>query len=162
MAAPDGSRRGVIDQAVRDLLYHYARTVDEQRFHDWLDLFTEDGSYSVMTYENRRDQCLYLLKDDGLEARKERVAYLMGYWQNARGKTLHTIANIVCHPLAEDEVRSRSYLVVYRTGEDGVPQLYACGESEDTLVKQGERWLFRERRVTVDNELLPPNFTELL
>jgi 3-phenylpropionate/cinnamic acid dioxygenase small subunit len=154
--------RAAIEHSIRDLLHRYARTVDEQRFHDWLDLFTEDGSYSLMTYENSRDQCLLLFKDDGQEALKERVAYLMGYWQSSRGKTLHTITNIECQPVSETEVRSRSYLVVYRTAEEGVPQLYTCGESQDTLVHQGDGWRFRERRVTVDNGILPPNFTELL
>jgi hypothetical protein len=30
---------------VEDFLYHEARLLDERRFHEWLDLFTEDLVY---------------------------------------------------------------------------------------------------------------------
>ena len=38
---------------VEDFLYHEARLLDERRFHEWLDLFTEDVVYWMPTRSNR-------------------------------------------------------------------------------------------------------------
>jgi 3-phenylpropionate/cinnamic acid dioxygenase small subunit len=151
-----------VEAEIRSALHHYARTIDQKRYYDWLNLFTDDGSYAVITYENLQDQGLYLYKDDGRAALEERVVYLVGYWKVARGKTLHTVSNIEVTPVSADEAKCTSYFVVYYTGDEGVTELYSCGECHDTLVKRDGRWLFREHKVVVDNGILPPNFTELL
>jgi anthranilate 1,2-dioxygenase small subunit len=150
-----------LETEIAKALYRYARTVDEQRFHDWLDMFTDDCQYAVTTYENYIDQGLYLFKEDK-EGMKLRAAHLLGVWQNARGKTLHTISNIDVTEASEDEARVSSYLVVYRTVADGITQLHCCGQCDDLLVRREGQWLFKQRHVVVDNNLLPYNFTELL
>jgi 3-phenylpropionate/cinnamic acid dioxygenase small subunit len=160
MAQLDPMQAALLRAEIQDALYRHASVLDQRRYYEWVDLFTADGSYSVITYGNLNHQGLFLLKDDGKEAIKERVAYLMGYWQMERGKTLHVVSNIQLTDLKANEARCRSSFVVYRTGEDGVPKLYSCGEYLDVLVKREERWLFRERKVVIDNETLPPNFTE--
>ncbi|RMG44976.1 MAG: hypothetical protein D6723_18805 [Acidobacteria bacterium] len=154
--------RLLVEKEIEDLLYEYARLIDEQRYYDWIDLFTEDGSYSAITVENLKDQGLFLFKDDGKEALKERIAYLMGYWQVPRSPTLHLVSNLTVNQLKESEAKCRSYYHIYRIGEDGVPQFYSCGVYEDLLVKHDGRWRFRQRKVIVYNNTLPPNFTELL
>ena len=151
-----------VQTEARDFLYRYARVVDERRYLDWVDLFTEDATYSGITHENEHDQGLYLFKDEGKEALKVRAAWLIGLWQVERGKTLHTVTNIDVTDVAANEVRTRSYFVIYRTGDDGITQFHACGEYHDILVQQDGRWLFRERKAIVDANTLPPAFTELL
>ncbi len=150
------------EDQIRLLLFDCARIIDHQRFLEWLELFTDDGIYSAITYENHQENGLYLFKDDGQESLKERVTFLMGFWQVGRSKTLHTVSNIRITPIGEDEASVNSYFVVYRTADDGVTQFHACGEYEDHLVRQEGRWLFRERKVIVDNGLLPSHFTDLL
>ena len=147
---------------IEKALFNYARTLDEQRFHDWIELFTEDGTYSVMTYDNQQDQGLYLLQDEGREALKERAAYALGFWQAPRGKMLHAISNIDAEVVSAGEVSVRSYLIVYRTEREADSQFHTCGSADDVLVNQDGRWLFKRRAVVVDNGILPPNFTELL
>src|SRR5262249_35581576 len=66
-----------VEAEIRSALHHYARTIDQKRYYDWLNLFTDDGSYAVITYENLQDQGLYLYKDDGRAALEERVVYLV-------------------------------------------------------------------------------------
>ena len=150
------------EEQIRALMFECARLVDHQRFREWLDLFTEDGSYSAITYENNRENGLYLFKDDGKESLKERVTFLMGFWQVGRGKTLHTLSNISITPLQDDEASANSYFVIYRTGDDGVTRFHACGEYEDHLVRQDGRWLFKKRKAIVDNGILPSHFTDLI
>jgi 3-phenylpropionate/cinnamic acid dioxygenase small subunit len=147
---------------IEKLFRAYARLLDQRRFAEWTDLFTEDGAYLVVTYENLQDQGLLLFKDDGREALKERAAFALGYYQSERCKTLHVVSNVEVDDASGNETICNSYFVVYRTPADGLPQLYSCGEYRDRLVKKTGRWMFRERLVVVDNETLPENFTELL
>ena len=160
--APGSDQAQPVEDQIQNLLFSYARIADQQRFLEWLDLFTEDASYSAITYENLHDQGLYLFKDDGKEAMKERVTFLMGFWQVGRGKTLHMVSNIQVSDIQENGAKARSYFVIYRTGDDGVTQFHACGEYDDTLVRQDGRWLFQQRKVIVDNGVLPSHFTDLL
>lgn len=147
---------------IEKLLRTYARLLDERRFAEWVDVFTEDGAYLAVTHENLQDQGLLLFKDDGREALKERAAFVMGYYQSERCKTLHVVSNIEVGAASDNEATCSSYFVVYRTAADGLPRLYSCGEYRDRLVRKNGRWLFRERLVVVDNGTLPENFTELL
>ena len=144
------------------LLHHAARLADERRFEEWVGLFSEDGSYSAITHENFHDQGLYLFKDDGIEALKERAIFLMGFWKVPRGKTLHTITNIEVEPRDADSVTARSYFTLFRTGDMEHSELHACGEYQDEFVRAHGQWLFKQRRVIVDSNVLPPKFTELL
>jgi 3-phenylpropionate/cinnamic acid dioxygenase small subunit len=151
-----------IEREIVALLYRAARLADEQRFEEWVGLFTEDGSYSAITHENQNDQGLYLFKDDGIEALKERAVFLMGFWKVPRGKTLHTVNNIEVDVYGDDAARAKSYFTIYRSGDLEQTSLHACGEYRDELQRQNGQWLFGERRVIVDSMVLPPEFTELL
>ena len=152
----------LLEREVSQTLYRYARAIDEQRVHDWLDMFSDDGRYGVMTYENAQEQGMYLHREDK-EGMKIRAAHLLGVWQNPRGKTLHSFSNIEVEAVDGDQVNVQSCFIVYRTDMmTGETQFHSCGRARDVLVKQDGRWLFRDRDVTVDNSLLPPNFTELL
>ena len=144
------------------LLHRAARLADERHFEEWVGLFSEDGSYSAITHENFHDQGLYLFKDDGIEALKERAIFLMGFWKVPRGKTLHTITNIEVEPRDDDSVTARSYFTLFRTGDMEHSELHACGEYQDEFVHDNGQWLFKQRRVIVDSNVLPPKFTELL
>jgi benzoate/toluate 1,2-dioxygenase beta subunit len=154
--------RDNIETEIIALLHRAARLADERRFEDWVRLFSEDGSYSAITHENFHDQGLYLFKDDGIEALKERAIFLMGFWKVPRGKTLHTITNIEVSQRDTASASARSYFTLFRTGDMKHSELHACGEYQDEFVRKNDRWLFKQRRVIVDSNVLPPKFTELL
>src|SRR6185503_17934930 len=103
-----------LEREVSQTLYRYARAIDEQRFLDWLDMFTDDGRYGVMTYENAQEQGMYLHRETK-EGMKIRAAHLLGVWQNPRGKTLHSFSNIEIDDVTDDQVTVQSCFIVYRT-----------------------------------------------
>ncbi len=162
MPSQESDRNDKVETAIRSLIYRSARIADEQHYKEWLDLFTADAVYAAMTYENLHDQGLYLFKDDGLEAIKERAAFLMGFWRVARSKTLHSISNIEFTAVTEKAVTARSYFVIHRSGDMQPSILHACGEYRDVFAYEHGRWLFAERIVIVDSSVLPAEFTELL
>ncbi len=75
---------------------------------------------------------------------------------------MHLVSNIEIGPASGNETASNSYFVIYRSPWNGPPELHACGEYRDRLVKTDRGWKFRGRSVIVDNGALPQNFTELL
>ncbi len=87
-------------------LFHEARLLDDRRFRDWMELFTEDGSYwipAVPEQESPFDQAS-LFYDDR-ELMKTRIARLQHpriHVQTPPSRTAHLIANIVIEspPLA--------------------------------------------------------------
>lgn len=147
---------------VEELLIRYQNIINEQRYLDWLELFVSDGVYSVIDHQNSEAQGMYLIYDDGLEARKERVAYLMGYWKVPRSKTLHTLSNVLVTSIEESQVHARSKFTVYRTDRDGVTSFHTCGEYRDEFERGDSGLLLRRHDVVIDMNVLPDDFTALL
>jgi len=147
---------------VTQFLYGYARTVDQQRLTDWVDLFVDGGSYSATTWENARGSGLLLYVDRGREALKERAAYLSGYWRMRRRKTLHTIANVSVQFQEAGALAVSSYFVLYRTDHEGESKLHACGQYDDRVVRTPDGLRFVSHHVILDAETLPADLTDLL
>ncbi len=149
------------ERAINNLILRAARLADEQRFLEWIDLFVEECRYSAITLENHQSMGLCLFTDIGSRALHERVAWLMGLWQVPRGKTLHMVTNIEIRPSGDTATASSSFLIA-RTGELEHSKLYACGRYHDKFERRDGAWLFKERQVIVDSNMLPGEFTELL
>jgi len=151
------------ERAIVALIYKAARLADDRKYMDWLELFTDDGEYSAITYENLNHKGLRLLRDVGKTALYERVAYLMGVWQVPRGKTIHLVSNIeVTAGEHENAAQAVSNFIMTRTEDLEHTALHAAGRYVDRFERQDGAWLFKDRLVIVDSNLLPGEFTELL
>jgi 3-phenylpropionate/cinnamic acid dioxygenase small subunit len=145
------------------LIHRSARLTDDQKYLDWMDLFADDGVYGAITNENYTSTGLFLFKDKSKSAIHERVAFLKGLWQAPRGKTLHLITNIdVEVDPSGDTASAFSYFMMTRTADMEHSKLHACGRYLDKCEKHDGGWLFKERIVVVDSNMLPGEFTELL
>jgi 3-phenylpropionate/cinnamic acid dioxygenase small subunit len=151
------------ERAVTALIYKAARLTDDRDYVAWMELFTEDGEYSAVTYENLVYKGLRLFRDVGRNALYERVAYLMGVWQVPRAKTMHLVSNIEVGA-GEDanSAQAVSNFIMTRTADLEHSVLHAAGRYIDRFERQGDAWRIRDRLVVVDSNMLPPEFTELL
>ena len=151
------------ERAAVALIYKAARLIDDRKYMEWLELFTEDGEYSAITYENLNHKGLRLYRDAGKPMIYERVAYLMGVWQVPRGKTIHLVSNTeVSAGEHENTAQAVSNFIMTRTADLEHTVLHAAGRYVDRLERQGGAWLFKDRLVIVDSNLLPGEFTEPL
>lgn len=152
-----------VEREILGLIRRAARLADEQKFLEWMDLFSEDGRYGAITHENFASTGLHLFKDNGKRALHERVSFLMGLWQVPRAKTLHLVTNteVEAGPSA-DTAKAVSNFLMTRTADMEHAKLHACGRYLDQFERRDGRWLFSERIVVVDSNLLPAEFTELL
>lgn len=163
VAGSTASADPAAEREILALIRRAARCADEQRFLDWMDLFTDDGRYGAITHENFGATGLHLFKDYGKRALHERVSFLMGLWQVPRAKTLHLVTNTEVEVDASGQKASAvSNFLMTRTADMEHAKLHACGRYLDKFEKADGRWLFSERIVVVDSNLLPAEFTELL
>lgn len=82
-------------QTLIDFVYAEARMLDEQRFEDWLALFTDDGHYWMPLAPGQQDARLHasLLYEDKLllRVRVERLAGARTFSQQPRSRCHHLL-----------------------------------------------------------------------
>lgn len=82
-------------QQLIDFVYAEARMLDEQRFDDWLELFTDDGHYWMPLAPGQQDARLHasLMHEDKLllRVRVERLGGARTYSQQPRSRCHHLL-----------------------------------------------------------------------
>src|SRR5262249_16819528 len=142
---------------VEQFLYREARLLDERRFHEWLELLTDDIRYWMANRTNRYPKSskaiaildpdryveddlpkadeLAILDEDTrtLDARVARLDTGMAWAEDPPSRTRHLITNIEVGPGdAETELRVYSNFFVYRSRSETEQDFYV-GARQDVL-----------------------------
>jgi 3-phenylpropionate/cinnamic acid dioxygenase small subunit len=170
--------REEIIREVEQFLYREARLLDERRFHEWLELFTDDVRYWMVGRSNRypkRSKAIAALdpgrhgnegpaEDDQLaildESKKTlagRVARLdtgMAWAEDPPSRTRHLITNIeVERDDAGGELKAYSNYLVYRSRSETEQDLYV-GTRRDRLRRVDGGLKISSRRIILDQNVL--------
>ena len=153
---------------------HEAWLLDERKFTDWLDLFTDDVLYfmprrkNVLRRELHRELTglgdLAILEEDKrhLEMRVARLDTGMAWAEDPPSRTRHLIGNLQATPLGSGEVEARTAFLVYRSHLETDHQLLS-GCREDSLRKVNGAWRIARRTIVLDaNVLLDKNLSVFL
>jgi 3-phenylpropionate/cinnamic acid dioxygenase small subunit len=148
--------------------------LDERKFKDWLDLFTDDVLYfmprrkNVPRRESHRELTalgdLAILEEDKryLEMRVARLDTGMAWAEDPPSRTRHLIGNLVAAPLENGTVEARTAFLVYRSHLETDRQLLS-GCREDLLRKVEGAWKIARRTIVLDaNVLLDKNLSIFL
>ncbi len=160
-----------------ELMQFYIREawlLDERRFTEWLDLFTEDVLYFMPRRKNvlRREQHreltrlgdLAILEEDRryLEMRVARLDTGMAWAEDPPSRTRHMIGNLEVTGVDGDEVHARTAFLVYRSHLETDRQLLS-GCREDVLRNVNAAWKVAKRTIVLDaNVLLDKNLSVFL
>jgi 3-phenylpropionate/cinnamic acid dioxygenase small subunit len=160
-----------------ELMQFYIREawlLDERRFKEWLDLFTDDLLYFMPRRKNvpRREAQreltqlgdLAILEEDKryLEMRVARLDTGMAWAEDPPSRTRHLIGNLEATPLDNDEVKTRTAFLVYRSHLETDAQLLS-GCREDVLRNVNGAWKVARRTIVLDaNVLLDKNLSVFL
>src|SRR5712691_2229303 len=173
---------GDIVREVEQFLYREARLLDERRFHEWLDLFTDDVRYwmagrstryprsskAITVLDPGRRQESDVAVEDELAILDEtkvtlsgRIARLdtgMAWAEDPPSRTRHIIANIEVEPGdTASELKVYSNFLVYRTRAESEQDFYV-GARQDILRSVDGAWKIARRKLVLDqNVLLPKN-----
>ncbi|MEE9146070.1 MAG: 3-phenylpropionate/cinnamic acid dioxygenase subunit beta [Candidatus Tectomicrobia bacterium] len=168
---------GILRQ-IEQFLYREARLLDERRFHQWLDLFTDDVHYwmpgrttryakisksLVILDEDRyeeeelgKEEELALLDEDkqSLRMRIARLETGMAWAEDPPSRTCHLITNI---EVEDGEVSSRlsvySAFIVYRNRGETEQDVFV-GRREDTLRQIDGAWKIARRKIILNQSVL--------
>jgi 3-phenylpropionate/cinnamic acid dioxygenase small subunit len=167
----DGGEGGLIDLAkaqpeVERFLYREARLLDSLRFHEWLELFTDDAQYRMPTIENvqsverayQSDELHFgYINDDkqGLALRVSQLDTGLRHAEVPPSLTERLITNVLVE-LSEvsDEVDVCSNLLLFQV-RHGRHETSFTGRREDRLRATDQGWRIASRSVILLAPILP-------
>ena len=148
--------------------------LDERKFREWLDLFTDDVLYFMPRRKNvpRREAHreltplgdLAILEEDKryLSMRVARLDTGMAWAEDPPSRTRHMVGNLEAEALENGEVKARTAFMVYRSHLETDHQVLS-GYREDILRKVGADWKVARRMIVLDaNVLLDKNLSVFL
>jgi 3-phenylpropionate/cinnamic acid dioxygenase small subunit len=163
---------------VEQFLYREARLLDERRFHEWLELFTDDVRYWMAGRRNRypksskaiaildpnryveedltEDAELAILDENKqtLSARVARLDTGMAWAEDPPSRTRHLLANIEVEPGdAVSELEVYSNFIVYRSRSETEQDFYV-GARRDVLRRVDGLWKIAHRKLILDQNVL--------
>ena len=169
------------DETIREIeqfLYREARLLDDRKFHDWLDLLTDDIRYWMPVRSNRypviskaisildgsryeedelsKEGELAIMDEDkdSLTRRVDRLDTGMAWAEDPPSRTRHFVSNVELEPGATDsELKVYSNFIMYRTRGETEQDFYV-GCREDILRKEGGQWKVAYRKIVLDQTVL--------
>lgn len=120
--------------AIREVLAQYCFRLDGGDFAGMAALFAEDGTWDTA-----------FGKATGRAAIAELARSIRARAGAERPRAVHLVTNIAID-LAGDAARVRSNWMVMQNSADG-PKIGSGGAYDDEMVRTGEGWLFRHRKI---------------
>jgi len=124
-------------EAIRDLMSAYCFHVDNGEFDKFADLFTGDGVFEAGPLGKLR----------GRSAIREFIAAQVPRLGEGPARKHCTVNHMI--RVNGSEAMADSYIVVLREADQGIIASLA-GRYEDVLVKEGEEWRFKVRKIHFD------------
>ena len=169
--------RDEVIREVEQFLYREARLLDERRFREWLELFTDDVRYWMGARSNRyprTSKAISILSpnryveddhtredelsifDESKETLSGRVARLetgMAWAEDPPSRTRHLITNIEVAGDAGAELTVHSNFMVYRSRAETEQDFYV-GARQDLLRRVDGALRIARRKLTLDQNVL--------
>jgi 3-phenylpropionate/cinnamic acid dioxygenase small subunit len=170
LAAPDLARI-LLRQDVEDFLYREAELLDDRRYEEWLDLFTDDAHYwmpmrrNVPADELARELTRAGLDvnwfDEGKDTLTRRVKQIRTgvHWaEQPPSRICHIVSNVQIveaqpDAAAPDHVAVKSRFLLYRNRVETETDVLV-GKREDLLRRIDGQWRIARRKIILDQSVL--------
>jgi salicylate 5-hydroxylase small subunit len=148
--------RLLLTHELQALYADYCAAIDDRRFSEWPEFFTEDGIYKVMPRENYdRGLPLATLAFESRAMLKDRVVAITQTLFHAPYYQRHIVGAVRITGTEGESVRAEANYLVVRTKQNEPSEVFNAGRYIDVLVKAQGVWRFRERCCVFDSELIP-------
>lgn len=141
--------------ALQRLFDLYARLIDEDRLEEWVQLFTPEGRYEIISRENMAQGfALPLMLCENQNQIADRVMSL----RKANIYNIHTDRHVLSQLHVEktsEGWRVGANYALFQTNQEGVSRLYSVGRYDDSIVTVEGQLLFASKRVIVDTGAVP-------
>ena len=157
---------------VQDFLYREAELLDERRYEEWLDLFTEDARYFMPMRRNvphdeaerefTREGADVNWFDEGKDTLTRRVKQIRTgiHWaEEPPSRICHMVANVQVLHSSDNELGVKSRFLIYRNRVETETDVLV-GKREDLLRRVNGSFKIARRKIILDqNVLLAKNLT---
>lgn len=156
---------------IEDFLYREAELVDERRFEEWLELFSDDLRYCMPMARNLRSEDIggeyltgkldvYWIDEDKttLATRITQIRTRVHWAEEPLSRTSHLVTNIrllgaVPSVADAQEVTIGCKFLIYRNRNRDEEDML-IGKRQDRLRRVGESWQICQRMIYVDQSVL--------
>jgi salicylate 5-hydroxylase small subunit len=140
---------------IEDLYARYAACLDDRRFEEWPDLFTEDCSYRLVPRENYdRGLPLSTLSFESKGMLRDRVYAVTETLFHEPYYTRHLVSGFIVEADGAGYRVLANYLVI-RTKVGALSEVYNAGRYIDHIVDDRGTLSFHEKICVFDSELIP-------
>jgi anthranilate 1,2-dioxygenase small subunit len=143
-------------RAIENLVYEWARAVDENRLEDLAGLLTEDGEYKVASrYNLDRGLPLAVIHTRSRAQLRDRITSLRvaNIYEAHCYRHLVSGVQVIGEEAGACEVRS-SYAVIRIMEHDGAASIFSTGQYRDSVVFADGAPRFRRRHVVFDSKAI--------
>lgn len=150
--------------AIQDLLVGEAELLDDRRFEEWLELFTDDVEYTAPIRVTRKAPAEDVVDDIGyfddnlasLRLRVRRLRTDVAWAEDPPSHTRRFVTNVRITPAAgvDAELDVRSNLMLFRSRGDLGAYDLIVGERHDRLRLGDGAWRISRRRAILDQSSL--------
>lgn len=163
-----GKKEPVLEAVIREVerfFYREARLLDERRFNEWLDLFTDDARYWMPVRMDKSSKAPGEFSAPGqlaffdetketLDMRVKKLATGMAWAEEPPSRTRHLITNVEIDPGdTESEFKALSNFVLYRTRLENKQDLLV-GRREDLLRRENGALKIAQREIFLDQTVV--------
>jgi len=141
---------------VENLIYEWARAIDENRVEDIADLMLPDGRYTVTSrFNSDRDLPLAVIDCVGAAQLRDRIKSMRLANVYEPQHYRHIVSGVQIVGEEEGGLAVRSNYLVVRTMElDGDMRIYSAGQCQDIVDVSGDRPRFKRRRILYDSRII--------
>lgn len=152
--------------SIEQFLYREAEIVDERRFEEWFELFTDDLEYEIPLRVTRESQASELDHSGSvihdtkatLGIRVQRLGTEYAWAEQPPSRTRHYVSNVRVTPReSSNELDVRSNLLVYRNRGDATSYDLYSADRRDILRAQDGEWRIARRYVVLDQSSIAGN-----
>lgn len=138
---------------IEEFLIDEAAYLDEEKFSEWLDLFTEDSFYWIPSNQDDIDPNTHvsIIYDDKnrLEERVWRLQSGLAYGQEPKSRTRHLVTNVKVLHCEEDKVIVTSNFILVELRRS-IQTIYS-GRLEHHLKQTDTTWKIASKKVELIN-----------
>jgi 3-phenylpropionate/cinnamic acid dioxygenase small subunit len=141
---------------LEELYADYAACLDEERFEEWPDFFTDDCLYKIMPRENvdlGLPLATWLCESKGYLL--DRVVAIRKTMMYAPRYIRRMVSGIRVLGWQEGALTVRANYLALETLLDDTTRVFNCGQYQDKLVVMNDRLIFKEKLCVFDTTLIP-------
>ena len=140
---------------IEDLYARYAACLDDRRFDEWPDFFTDDCTYRILPRENYdRGLPLATLSFESKGMLRDRVYAVTETLFHEPYYTRHLVSGFVV-AVRDDGYHVQANYLVIRTKAGALSEVYSAGRYIDHVIDSGNAFRFHEKLCVFDSELIP-------